>query len=286
MPIDRRAFLALGAALVTARAVAQPSPFARETIDTAFVEDGAPVRLVLLIRKPPGPGPFPTMVFNHGSTGRGDDPALFERSWASAAVADHFTARGWMVVFPQRRGRGGSGGRYDEGFEPDRSRYSCDPGRSLPGVDRAIEDLGAVMAHLRMRADVVQDRILLAGQSRGGILSIAFAGERPHDFIGVVNFVGGWISDRCSNAIRINQSTFRRGARFARPTLWLYGESDPFYSLSHSRANFDDFVAAGGRGRFESYAVPGRDAGHAVIAVPRLWADAVDRYLEEVVATR
>lgn len=280
------AILFIGACLLSAIAAAQSPDLTGEYIGTPLVEDGRPVRLEILVRKPQGPGPFPAVVFNHGSTGRGDNPAFFKRSWSSDTVAAYFVERGWMVIFPQRRGRGASEGRYDEGFEPDRSRYSCQPEHSLPGVDRAMLDLDAVMEHIRSRSDVRQDRILLAGQSRGGILSIAYAGERPHPFIGVINFVGGWMGDRCQNAVQINTATFKRGSKFPRPTLWLYGDSDPFYSLSHSKGNFEAFLAAGGKGRFESYWVPGQNTGHAVHAHPRLWDEAVSKYLELVAPTR
>jgi dienelactone hydrolase len=284
--MKRTATLVFGAWLLSALAFAQTPALIAEHIATPLVEDGKPVRLELLVGKPQGLGPFPTVVFNHGSTGRGDDPNLFKRSSSSAAAVSYFVERGWMVIFPQRRGRGTSDGRYDEGFEPDRSRYSCQPVYSLPGVDRAIQDLDAAMAHIRTRPDVVQSRILLAGQSRGGILSIAYAGERPDAFIGVINFVGGWISDRCANAVHINTGTFKRGASFPRPTLWLYGESDPYYSLSHSKSNFEAFVAAGGKGRFESYTVPGERAGHGLLTHPNLWAGEVTKYLELVSSPR
>lgn len=280
--MSTRAIFILWSCLLSPLAVAQTSGLVAEHIATQLVEDGKPVRLELIVHKPQGAGPFPTVVFNHGSTGRGDNPELFRRSWSSSAAANYFSERGWMVIFPQRRGRGASEGRYDEGFEPDRSRYSCEPAHSLPGVDRAIQDLDAVMAHVRTRPDVVQSRILLAGQSRGGILSIAYAGERPDMFVGVVNFVGGWMGDRCQNAVQINTATFTRGAKFPRPTLWLYGEVDPFYTLSHSKSNFEAFVGAGGKGRFESYWVPGQNAGHTVLMHPRLWTDEVTNYLEAI----
>lgn len=221
-------------------------------------------------------------MFNHGSTGRGDNPDLFRRSTSSPAVASYFVDRGWMVVFPQRRGRGASDGHYDEGCESDRSRYSCVPNLSLPGVERAFEDLDAVAAHVRIRPDVNPSRILLGGQSRGGILAVAYAGERPDALVGVVNFVGGWISDRCTTAVAINTTTFKRGAKFARPTLCLYGETDPFYALAHSKGNFEAFVSAGGKGRFESYTVPGQNTGHGLATVPRLWTEHLTQYLESI----
>ena len=134
----------------------------------------------------------------------------------------------------------------------------------------------------KSRPDVQVNRMLLAGQSRGGILAVAYAGERPDTFVGVVNFVGGWMGDRCANATTINTTAFKRGAKFTRATLWLYGEGDPFYSLSHSKANFEAFLSAGGKGRFESYWVPGQNSGHSLIEHPRLWSDHLTQYLGSI----
>lgn len=256
-----------------------------ERIPTALQENGAPIFLEMVIHKPGGPGPFPTVVFNHGSTGNGSDPSLFTHTWSSPSFSRVANALGWMVVFPQRRGRGNSDGRYDEGFEPDRSRYSCDPVHSLPGIERAMQDVDAVVAHLRTRTDVIPGRMVVAGQSRGGILAIAHAGTRPGVFLGVINFVGGWMSDGCPDPGAINTVTFQRGAGSRAPTLWLYGENDPFYSMSHSRRNFDAFQSAGGVGAFHAYSLPGGVSGHALIAHPDRWRELVGKFLDGLPAT-
>ncbi len=39
--------------------------------------DGEQVRLAVITYKPPGAGPFPTLIFHHGSTGTGKDPSWF-----------------------------------------------------------------------------------------------------------------------------------------------------------------------------------------------------------------
>ena len=39
--------------------------------------DGEQVKLAVITYKPAGSGPFPTLVFHHGSTGRGNDPSIF-----------------------------------------------------------------------------------------------------------------------------------------------------------------------------------------------------------------
>ena len=56
-----------------------------------------------------------------------------------------------------------------------------------------------------------------------------------------------------------------RGARFDRPTLWLYGDQDPFYDIQHCRNNFMLFQTAGGQGTFLEFNVPG-GSGHAVLS--------------------
>lgn len=283
MHISRVIFaLFFGVVLLANANAQQVSP---ELIITSLVEDGKSIRLELLISKPRGIGPFPVVIFNHGSTGRGDKPELFRRSWFSATISKYFTDKGWMVIFPQRRGRGGSDGLYDEGFETDRSRYSCLIDLSLSGAKRAFADLDAVVEHVQLRPDVLSKKMLIGGQSRGGILAIAYAGAHPDIFLGAINFVGGWIGEKCSNAKTINGTIFKQGSPFKQPTLWLYGERDPYYSLSHSKSNFDAFVGAGGNGSFKSYSIPGswipgNMNGHDVILYPDLWSGLLDSYVD------
>lgn len=105
--------------------------------------DGEQVRLAVVTCKPPGAGPFPTLIFHHGSTGGGTDPSLFARPFEPGPFIDWFTSRGWaVVVLPDRRGRGGSEGLYDEGFSDDRSQdYSCDAARLLWGAERTLREV-------------------------------------------------------------------------------------------------------------------------------------------------
>lgn len=50
-----------------------------ERIPTPFVESSKPIFLEMVIYKPPGAGPFPTLIFKHGSTGNGDDSSDFHQ---------------------------------------------------------------------------------------------------------------------------------------------------------------------------------------------------------------
>jgi dienelactone hydrolase len=138
---------------------------------------------------------------------------LFTETFSNPAFAETFVKKGYMVAFSQRRGRGKSEGLYDEAFNVDRNQdCACDPKQSLPGADRALTDIAAAVEVLRQRPDVARQRNLMAGISRGGILSIAYAGMHPSEVTGVINFAGGWMREWCPSAGEINGALFKRGA--------------------------------------------------------------------------
>lgn len=244
------------------------------------VLDEQTVHLEMRIYKPAKPGPAPTLVFNHGSTGTGRDPSLFGRPIEFPALAQFFVERGWVVVMPARRGRAGSADLYDEGFAADRSLgYTSDPARSIPGAERALRDIEAAMEAILAFPFVDRDRVVMSGQSRGGILSNAYAGQRPEQLKGVINFVGGWLGGRMATAAMVNQELLRRGARYPGETLWLYGDADPYYPLPHSRENFAAFQRAGGKGTFHAFPPPA-SGGHRIIDYPSLWEPVIEAYLK------
>ena len=241
----------------------------------------ADARLEIVAAKPPHEGPHPTIVFNHGSTGRGQNKSLYKRTVSPAVAANYFVERGWMILFPQRRGRGKSGGIYGEGLATDGSGYSCDVDIAIAGFERAVEDMDAVMRHLRARSDVDQERLAIGGVSRGGILAIAYAGMRPDTFCGAINFNGGWLGRGCRSHEIVNPRLFERGGTAGIPTLWLHGSYDQYYRIGHCRENFDRFVAAGGQGKF--IAAP---MGHALLFKPALWKSHADQYMADIAASR
>jgi dienelactone hydrolase len=245
--------------------------------------DGEQVRLAVITYKPTGAGPFPTLIFHHGSTGRGTDPSRFPRTFDPGVLAYWFVSRGWAVVLPSRRGRGGSEGLYDEGFSRIRtSGYTCDPELTLRGADRALRDIDAITDAVLALPFVDRTRFAVGGNSRGGILSVAWAGKHPAGPRGVINFVGGWLGAGCPTSSAVNQQLFKLGAGFPRPTLWLYGDNDPYYPLSHSEANFEAFREAGGKGTFNEIGRGSGMDGHQIHVVDDVWSATVAAHLREL----
>lgn len=250
-----------------------------ERADTPFVEGGQPASLEVVLFRPLQAGRYPTLVFHHGSTGSGSDSSQFRLTFTSKAIAAWFVDRGWMVAFPQRRGRGQSDGIYDEGFEPDRSGYSCRADLALAGAERALDDLDAVTDWLLNRMDVETGRLLVGGTSRGGILAIVHLARRPEAYRAAINFVGGWLGEGCGDFRSVNQSLFIAGANPASASLWLYAAHDAFYSLEHSRGNFQTFLSAEGNGEFLEFSrAPGLE-GHFLFNDPLLWSNAMSSFI-------
>ena len=124
------------------------------------------------------------------------------------------------------------------------------------------------------------------GSRAAGALAIAAAGARSGTFRGAIEFAGGWLGDAAPSAAEVNRKTFERGATFDAPTLWLHADGDSYYSLAHSRASFDAFERAGGRGAFHAFPLDERSDGHRLAYRPALWGALVDDYLAGVVPAR
>ena len=236
---------------------------------------GARVSLEATLYRPAGAGPHPIVVFNHGSTGGGTvAPSVTLRPTRQAPF---FVERGFAVLAPMRRGRGASDGTHGE-YEG-----TCDPDVLGRGLARALEDVDAAMAYLRTEPWADPTRVLIAGQSRGGLLAVAYAGERPGAVRGVINFAGGWTSQGCDERGRgFNQATFAAaGGRARVPMLWLYAEQDRFYSAPWIRRYHDGFAQAGGTGALQVFPAFGGD-GHRLVDRVEIWSAPAAEFLRRL----
>lgn len=230
------------------------------------------LQLEATLYRPNQTGRFPVVVFNHGSTGPGTTPA--DQTLKSPIAARYFVEKGFAFLAPMRRGRGKSEGYYQEGGEG----YRC--GNEASGINSAVEDLDGVFTFLREQAWADTSKILIGGVSRGGILSVVYAGQRPDMVKGVINFVGGWMYDKCLPDS--NRWFFADAAQKAAvPMIWLYAENDSYYSTYAIKSYRAAFEKAGGQGPFHLFKDIGGN-GHGLTSKPLFWRPALDEYLNQL----
>lgn len=186
--------------------------------------------------------------------------------------------QGYAVLVPMRRGRGTSDGTYGEA-------NCCDPATHSPldcsaGLTEAVEDLRAAIAFGLQQPGVRLGPVLLAGQSRGGFLSIVYAGLHPAEVAGVISFVGGWTADWCNGRFNTHRLA-QAGAGAVAPQLWLHGDNDSYYQASHIQENHAAFTAAGGRAALHMLTDVPHD-GHRLAAYPDRWTSLGAGYLNNL----
>jgi dienelactone hydrolase len=233
--------------------------------------DGArPIMLEATFYPPARPAPAPLAIFTHGSDiGRNQ-----LRTWSFSTEAHWLRDNGFAVLVLMRRGYGGSegiNGEDDFGREHDGGLRDVSA-----GVAQAVEDLESAIAYGRTLPGVRPGPVLLAGQSRGGFLAMHYAGLKPDQVMGVVNFSGGWFP--YGPVTTPYYANAGRGAAGEVPQLWLYADNDHFYEEALIREYHQAFTAAGGSARLELlHGVPGD--GHLLRLYPDRWRPIADEFL-------
>ncbi len=250
----------------TPSAAVEPSadPLVPQTVE--FPGDGRTLRGYLY--RPSGAGPFPTIVFNHGSE---EDPG------DKRGQALYYVPHGFALFVPHRRGHGLSGPREDY-FETAIASSSDRDTALVEQLELQVDDVAAAVAYAKTLPFVDANRIALVGCSFGGIESL-FAAERDLGVRAAIDFAGASITWKDNPAL---QDRMRRAARAARvPVLLLQAEND--YDTSPTRELDDEMTHAGKphRARIFPPHGDGPAGGHAFCtggAAPP-WADEVSAFL-------
>src|SRR5256714_2036528 len=137
------------------------------------------------VLRPDAQGPFGAVILNHGVSASARERAR-ESSDLLINAAAVFARRGYVVVMPLRRGFGATGGEMAE--DPG----SCANPDYRKAEQNAADDVMAAYDYARAMANVDPSRMMLAGQSAGGMVSVFTAGTRnPQGLVAVLSFAGG-----------------------------------------------------------------------------------------------
>ncbi len=136
--------------------------------------------------RPKGPGPFPLVVVNHGSTQNEIRRVAYrspERDFE--AIARWFVERGHVVAIPQRPGHGETGGPYLE------TQGGCDNADFRKAGLATAASIQAAIDYLTAQPFVRPDGVIIVGHSAGGWGALALASQNPRTVRAVINFSGG-----------------------------------------------------------------------------------------------
>jgi dienelactone hydrolase len=233
------------------------------------------------ILRPEGAGPYGAIVLNHGAPVSAEERRL-ESPDLLVNTASIFAQRGYVVVMPLRRGFGATGGEFAE------DAGSCRNPDYRRGEAAAADDVMAAYAYARTLPYVDGSRMMLAGQSAGGVASIFTAGARsPQGLVAVLAFAAGRGGNPYRNpgvpcAVEPLAQVFDElGKAVKVPVLFHYAENDHFFNPTTSRLWYQRFAAGGAKADYVLQPAFGRD-GHYIFSDDsgaKVWLPAVERFL-------
>jgi dienelactone hydrolase len=240
-----------------------------------------------MLYRPPGSGPFPLAVINHGTTGDRQRRAAADMP-AFDALANWLVQRGFAVAVPQRLGHGTTGGAY---LEELRGCWFPDYLDASSGAAVSIEH---ALRYIKAQPFIRRDGTLLIGHSAGAMGSFAVASKHAGDVAAVVNFAGGngghhngEPNNNCAPE-RLVAAAAEFGRTVPQPTLWLYARNDTYFAPDLAERMVAAYQAAGGLAEFHllpAYGDDGHFLVHAAAAAP-LWTPKLKTFLDRLRATR
>ncbi len=261
-----------GLLLIPALSTEQELPIGPALNEQIVYIPAGQARLETTLFKPEGAGPFPLLIINHGKSLGQPHQQPRERF---ITMATTFVKRGYAVLVPMRQGFAGSSGSY-----PD---HGCD----MAANGRAqADDVRAVLRYAREQDWVDADHMIVAGQSYGGLATLALGVQDEPGVRGLLNFAGGLRDDerRCDWRAALETAFASFGAGNRQASLWFYGANDSLFGPALVARLHAAYVGAGGHADLHAYPAFKRDA-HGLLASrdgPAIWWGPTAAFLERI----
>jgi dienelactone hydrolase len=197
--------------------------------------------------KPDGAGPFPVAVINHGKAPGGSN--RFQPRYRPIPAVRELLQRGYAVVVPMRQGFSNSGGTT--------VGDSCNIGGN---GEAQAEDVAAIVGWIKKQSWADSSRMLMMGQSHGGLTTLAYAQNPDPGFKVFVNFAGGLKLTNCNWEAALKIAYGRFGASTKVESIWFYGENESFFPPQAIGPAYKAYVDAGGKAEMVAFGVFGSDA--------------------------
>jgi dipeptidyl aminopeptidase/acylaminoacyl peptidase len=259
----RRRFVLTFALLLSLRVAAQSTAAsAPQIIDFS----SGKLHLKGFLWKPAGPGPFPAVLFNHGSGG-GDaaHTAGMTMTEAAARLGPLFVKHGYVFLLKQEESAKGKEARQ-------RLHLALVTGDQL-------DDVLAALSFLKTAPGVDTHRIAVVGHSLGGVLTL-IAAEHDNSVRAAVTFGAGansWVSSS-----ELRQRLLAAVGKASAPIMLIHAEND--YSTAPGRDLAAELERLHRPHVLKIYPAVGKtpDDGHNALyeAIP-LWEADVFGFLDE-----
>jgi dienelactone hydrolase len=281
-------------------------------IITVLVKDetlgGRDVNMPIQIFKPTlsqtnaGAGPWPIVIFSHGRAASPQERIDTQKTPVLQGHVRFWHAKGYAVIAPVRPGYGQSAADFPN-YDPEHHGATWQgsaPNASCNGLANFAKTAAATLratraahAWLGEQTWARKDRIVLVGQSVGGLTTVSACSAGLSGVSGCVNFAGGSGGYPTGSPGKSCQSD-RLAAQFAEfgkttvaPSLWLYSENDQYWGpdapKQWHKAHLEAQQAANQPHPAEFFMAPPVDPdGHALLrAGGRHWAPVLNNWLKK-----
>lgn len=236
--------------------------------------------------KPAGPGPFPAVLFSHGSGGNTADlTAGMQITEAAEILAPFFVKHGYAFFYPFRRGHGPSADQapfMQDVLRREKESKGTDARQHLQFIFTTgdqLDDVLAALAYLKSAAGIDPHRIAVAGQSFGGQLTL-LAAEHDRTIRAAVTFAGA-------------AGSWQHSAELRDRLLAAMHKTNAAIMLTHAENDYDTSAGRALAGELERLHKPyvlkiyppvglTQDDGHGMLYtnIPA-WEDDVFKFLDQ-----
>ena len=251
---------------------------------------GSTLDLSTEVFKPVGAGPFPVVVYAHGRAGTQQErsaltevvPRQFMRFWLS---------KGFAVVAPARPNNKKTGGSDQE-----TPGHRWDGRGNCTGVPNAEKVAATASAALVTALDWTRNqpwangsKIILAGNSVGGLTTMALSAANLPGVVAYINFAGGVAGNpdqapgKSCAPEKVREAFTTYGQTAKTPSLWLYAQNDQYWGAEMPRVWHAAYVAGGSEAEFVDAPAVANADGHNLIFVGKaIWMPHVERFLKRI----
>jgi len=261
------------ALLLLASAAARGQPDAAAPYAEVFYPSGE-LRIQAYLYKPEGEGPFPVVIYNHGSRDERE-----RESFPFVHIGRMLTRAGYGVLVTERRGYGKSDGAL---WWQEAGR---DPSRLISRLQDEAGDVLAALDYVRTVPFADSRRVAVMGWSFGGIVTM-MAVSRSSAFVAAINQAGGALT--WDGNAQVRAALVSAAERTSTPTLLMVAKNDRTTAsittlaevyekrgVPHRMVIYEEFTPPrGGRGGA---------LGHAVFSAAgvNVWRADVVKFLEQ-----